>query len=272
MRNAYDQYKCLSGYPCTDEAPYMIEQKGACVYDCSNDDEYIYLYNGKCVKSCPDGTNLVGKICKVDENVAAVDVSTFYSKGDVTKEVGTLVETYSSEFNYTNNYVSMYKNENYTIAIYKNMSAISELSLDIPLINFKNCYKKIQEFYNITQDLIIAIVDRLDQSNPNTSYSIYHPISGEKLDAATICKNEIISITENHFIDKDDPDYVIKMSLISQNINIFDKDDSFFNNICFYFDNVKKRDIALSDRVKYFYQKTNLCDNDCKQRNFDLKT
>ena len=80
------------------------------------------------------------------------------------------------------------------------------------------------------------------------------------------------AITENHFIDKDDPDYDIKMSLISQNINIFDKDDSFFNNICFYFDNVKKRDIALSDRVKYFYQKTNFCDNDCKQRNFDLKT
>ena len=34
----------------------------------------------------------------------------------------------------------------------------------------------------------------------------------------------------------------------------------------------KKRDIALSDRVKYFYQKTNLCDKGCKQKSFDLKT
>ena len=272
IRNAYEQYKCLNSYPCTDEAPYIIEEKGACIYDCSKDDEYKYLYNGKCVKTCPQGTDIVGNTCKVNENIAVVDIRTFYSKGEVTEEVGTLVDIYSKEFNYTNNYVSIHKNENYSIAIYKNMSALSILSLNVPLINFQNCYTKIQETYNITQDLIIAIVDRLDQSNPNTSYSIYHPISGEKLDAARICKDETISITENHFIDKDDPDYDIKMSLINQNINIFDQDDSFFVNICFYFDNVKKRDIALSDRVKYFYQKTNLCDSGCKQKSFNLST
>ena len=62
------------------------------------------------------------------------------------------------------------------------------------------------------------------------------------------------------------------MSLINQNVNIFDSDDSFFNNICFYFDNVRKRDIALTDRVKYFYQNTNLCDKGCKQKSFNLST
>ena len=147
------------------------------------------------------------------------------------------------------------------------LSCISELSIDMPVIDFHNCYKKIQEIYNITQDLIIAIVDRLDQSNPNTSYSIYHPISGEKLDAATICKNETILVKENHYIDKNDPDYDLKMSLIQQKINLFDSDD----DICFYFNNSKKRDIALSDRLKYFYQNTNLCDNGCKEVSFDLE-
>jgi protein tyrosine phosphatase len=58
----------------------------------------------------------------------------------------------------------MYKNNHYSVAIYKNVSVISELSLDVPLINFQNCYNKIQSIYNITQDLIIAIVDRLDQT------------------------------------------------------------------------------------------------------------
>ena len=152
------------------------------------------------------------------------------------------------------------------------MSCLLELSIDMPTIDFHNCYKKIQETYNITEDLIIAIVDRLDQNNPNTSYSIYHPISGEKLDAASICKNTTILVTENHFIDEDDPDYSLKMSLIEQNINIFDSEDSFFNDICFDFKNSKNRDIALSDRIKYFYHKTNLCDDGCKQVNFDLNT
>ena len=86
----------------------------------------------------------------------------------------------------------------------------------MPIIDFQNCYDKIKEAYNITEELIIAIVDRLDQDNPNTSYSIYHPISGEKLDAATICQNETIKVIENHFIDEDDPLYELKMSLINK--------------------------------------------------------
>ena len=62
------------------------------------------------------------------------------------------------------------------------------------------------------------------------------------------------------------------MSLIRQNINIYNPDDSFFSDICFYFNNSKKRDIALRDRLKYLYQDTNLCDKNCKQVNFDLLT
>ena len=108
----------------------MIENKGACIYDCSKDDEYIYLYNGKCVKTCPSGTDSIGNVCKVNKNIPIFDVNTFYSKGDITKEVGNLVDIYSSEFNYTNNYVSMYKNKNYSITIYKNMDALSQLSLN----------------------------------------------------------------------------------------------------------------------------------------------
>ena len=270
--NAYEQYRCLSSFPCPEEAPYMIEDKKACLFDCKKDGEYIYLYNGKCVKECPKDIFLIDNICKVNKDIPMFDIRTFYSQGNITEEVGNLVESYSNEFNYTNNYVSIHKNDKYHIAIYKNLSSLSELSLDVPLIDFSNCYKKIQNTYNMEEELIIAIVDRLDQDNPNTSYSIYHPISGEKLDAATICKDETILITENHFIDKDDPNYDLKMSLIKQNINIFDSQHSFFNDFCFNFENSKKRDIALTDRIKYYYQKTNLCDEGCKEISFSLET
>ena len=62
------------------------------------------------------------------------------------------------------------------------------------------------------------------------------------------------------------------MSLINQKINIYNSNDLFFNDICFYFNNSKKRDIALSDRIKYLYQNTNKCDKGCKQIDFNLKT
>ena len=200
----------------------MIEDKKECIYDCTKDEVYKYLYNGQCVKECPEGSYLYNYICRVDKNTLVVGVRTFYSEGNVVEEIGNLVESYSTEFNYTNNYISMYENGNYSIAIYKNVSCLSELEIDMPIIDFQNCYKKIQEVYNITQELIIVLVDKLEQDNPNTSYSIYHPISGEKLDAARICQNETILITENHFFVKDDPDYELKQSLIAQNINLFD--------------------------------------------------
>ena len=188
--NNYEQYKCLGGYPCPEEAPYMIEDKNACIFDCTKDENYKFLYDGKCLQNCPDNTYVEGYTCKANKDLPTLGDNIFYSNGDITEEVGNLVETYSKEFNYTNNYVSMYTNENYSIAIYKNMDCISQLSLDIPLINFDSCMEKIKKEYNITEDLVIAIVERKEQSNPNTSYSLYHPISGEKLDAATICKNE----------------------------------------------------------------------------------
>ena len=145
--NAYEQYKCIESFPCPEEAPYMVEDKKACLFNCSKDNEYKYLYNGQCVKECPDGSNLEGYICKVDKDTPMYGVNTFYSEGNVAEEIGNLVEAYSSEFNYTSNYVSIYQNENYEIAIYKNASCLSELSIDMPIIDFQNCYDKIKQVY-----------------------------------------------------------------------------------------------------------------------------
>ncbi len=46
-----------------------------------------------------------------------------------------LVKTYSSEYSYTENHVTQYKNEEYNTIIYKNKDCINELSLDFPEIN-----------------------------------------------------------------------------------------------------------------------------------------
>ena len=63
--------------------------------------------------------------------------------------IDTLIKTYISEFNYTNKHISQYKNENYTIIIYKNSSCIKELSLVMPNVDFKSCYKKVQDAYTL---------------------------------------------------------------------------------------------------------------------------
>ena len=75
--------------------------------------------------------------------------------------------------------------------------------------------------------------------NPKTYYSFYHPKSGIKLDASNICKDITIVVEENlvEFLKKDSIYYDIQIFLIEQGINIFDKDDHFFTDICFDFNN-----------------------------------
>ena len=74
-----------------------------------------------------------------------------------------------------NSAISQYKNENYTITIYKTSICIKELNLEVPEIDFKDCYIKVQNAYNIHTDLVIVIVEKLEISNPLTFYSFYHP-------------------------------------------------------------------------------------------------
>ena len=52
-------------------------------------------------------------------------------------------------------------------------------------------------------------------------------------------------------------------------INIFNIDDSFFNNICHPYSD-SSNDIVLEDRIKDIYQNYSLCDDGCTYNDFDL--
>ena len=41
----------------------------------------------------------------------------------------------------------------------------------MPEVDFQSCYTKVKNAYNITEDLIIVIVDKKELSNPTTYYS-----------------------------------------------------------------------------------------------------
>ena len=186
--------------------------------------------------------------------------------------IDTLIKTYISEFNYTNKHISQYKNENYTIIIYKNSSCIKELSLVMPNVDFKSCYKKVQDAYNISEDLIISVVDKKELVNPQTFFSFFHPISGEKLDADQICKDESIVIEENlnELLNENNSFYQVQTFLTDQGINIFDRNDPFFTDICYDFDNPLKKDIPLNSRVQDLFPNATLCDDGCQYTGINL--
>ena len=108
---------------------------------------------------------------------------------------------------------------------------------------------------------------------PSTFYSFYHPLSGTKLDAENICKEETIVVKESlaSIMNKNDTYYESQTSLTFQGINIFDLNDPFFTDICYDYDNPLKKDIALKDRVKDMYPNVSLCDEGCQYKGINLE-
>ena len=187
--------------------------------------------------------------------------------------VGTLVKSYISEFNYTDKYIYLKQNNDYSIVIYKDQNCISELNLELPEVNFQSCYTKVQNAYGITENLIIVIVDKRGVKIPSSFYSFYHPISGRKLDAEEICKDDTIVVKASltSILNKNDSNYAIQTSLTSQGINIFDINDPFYNDICFDFDNPLDKDIPLNYRIQTIFPNASLCDTGCQYKGINLE-
>ena len=68
--------------------------------------------------------------------------------------------------------------------IYKDISCIEELSIDMPKIDFGDCYAKImQNLDPPTEDkIIVSLVERKNENKKSTTtYSFYHPETGENI-------------------------------------------------------------------------------------------
>ena len=277
--NSFGQYKCTKTLKCPEELNLLIKEKGRCIDLCKNDNIYIYEYNGQCFKECPEDTNHEENeyICK-DININKCIMSEkdyYFLNGNVTdSEVEEIAKSFALEFEYTENHVSVFKNNIYTITIYKNAECISELSLQTPQIDFGNCYSKVKENYKIENNLIIAIISKKVDgvSYPKViSYSMHEPINGEKLLFNNICKDEKLVVQENLFTKLDNSSDINSiLFLTGQNIDIFNLSSSFYNDICYHFDSPLEKDIALKDRIHLYFPNITLCEDDCQTKGVNL--
>ena len=271
----YGQYKCLDILQCPEESKLLIEDKNKCIDDCKKDNEYQYQYNGKCFEHCPDNTEYEDniKVCKdIDIDIDKCRLSQSGIEFNNISAIETVTKTYANEFWYTNNHISEFKNDEYNIIIYKNSDCITELSLKMPKIDFGDCYEKVKESYNITNELIKVVIDKLNQINPTTSYALFHPETGEKLNAKKICEDAPIIVEENllSLLNENDTNYDLILFLTEQNINVFNISDEFYTDICFEYESPVNKDIPLRDRLTTFYPNITLCDSGCENSGINL--
>ena len=242
-----------------------------------NGNEYNFLYNGNCVSNCSFDyiINIENNICKVNPDICILGNNSIYLDNDSLNVIETLVKTYTNEFSYTENFISLYENinnTNYTIVIYKNAECIKELNLKTPFIIFNDCYEKVKDAYglNIEDKLIVAIAAKVEFNKSSTFYSFFHPKSGIKLEAEKICKEDKITLWGNvgNFYDTNDK---LKFELLKQGVNIFDLNSDFFLDICYDFDNPLKKDIPLNDRIKAVFHDATLCDEGCENKGINYE-
>ena len=280
--SAAGTYTCTPGPTCPKNYKYYIPSKNQCIDKCSNDDVYVNTYNGNCVIECPTGlipdANGICIAENVDESRCTWSKKeTSLKNFDDTGGLDTLVSNYYEEFYYTDKHVSEFNSSEYGILIYVDKSCLTELNLNFAVVDFGDCYRKVQnESGLLNNSLIVVLLKKLDVKTGRTSssYSLYSPLDGTKLDAATICKDEEIVVEESvlEILEESGIDYESMIFLTDQNIDIFDSSGAFYTDICYEFDSPIDRDITLEDRLETFYPNVSLCDAGCQSKGVNLTT
>jgi len=271
----YGEYKCTIDNQCPEEASFLIPELLKCTNSCQN--EKYYQYNGECISKCPDDTEAKENyICKIKElDKCSYQLKELYLNNEIQKNnIENIAKNYAKEFSYTNNHISNYISDDYSIIIYKNSECIQKLGLDLPKIDFKECYQKVKDHHSIENNLIIGLIDEYNYNeddgikNPVTTYAFFHPETGENLKANEICQDIKIILEEKISSILDDTSNALFFS--EQNVDIFNISNEFYSDICFHFESPFQKDIVIKDRIQTFYPNVTLCDTGCSYKGLNF--
>ena len=274
-----DQYKCTGTESCPENFELEINEKRKCIDSCENDNTHKIQYDGECYKDLPEGTTYdeiknIGKDsdlnkCKLNEKKLRLT-----SNKNITEaEIETKAKLYAKEFDYTKEHVTVYKNDFYSITLYKDTKCLSELNLNIDEINFGECYTKIKEELDIVDNLLIVIISKIINGISYTiDRFIFKPDTGEKINVIGICPNQTITVEKNLKNQiQNSENFELYEELTKQDINIFDKNSDFYTDLCFHFKSpIDGKDIPLKDRLKLFFPNITLCDEGCHIKGVNL--
>ena len=187
---------------------------------------------------------------------------------------------YLQHANNSTNIVYEFSNKNNKIYIYKDESVFEAINNDVPQIGFGDCYYKVKKHYNISEDLLKVIINSEEDKSLYgkyiNKYALLDPKSGKMLNTTNVCDDndkmtmtkEVDSMFEGYDEEKKEDMYF----LLKQGIDIFNKSDRFYTDICYYFESPNKKDIPLKDRLSAYYPNITLCDPGCEYKGVDFET
>ena len=160
--------------------------------------------------------------------------------------------------------------DDYNILIYPtNSTFLSSISH----VNFSECETLLRNHYEIPDSTIITIL-QLELENEN-SQSLINQVEYEAyIENKTHLDLSLCNNTNIHVIyaikNKSLIDFSKAISFKNSGIDIFNINDSFFNDICQPYSE-SDNDMILEDRIKDIYQNYSLCEIGCNYNKIDLE-
>ena len=155
------------------------------------------------------------------------------------------------------------------------ISPINQLkSFQSTYVNFSLCENVLRIKNNLTNNetLTILIIEIDKMNDKALTNQIEYAIYNQKKEILELsdCENIKIKI---HYNIKNNSNLNKSMILYYSGlgIDIFNINDSFFNDICFPYSN-SNSDVVLKDRISDIYQNYSLCDNNCEYDSIDINS
>ena len=277
----YGYYKCSNTSNCPDNANLYIRELKKCTDDCNKEETFKYQYGGQCWSSCPANTQENENNICLDVNVDTCSKSENQidlQQSSINEVVDLNAKNYAKEFSYTQKHVSLFYNSIYSIVIYRDINCINQLSINMPKVDFGKCYTKLKNTLNITETLIIALIQKKNGKGEkkSTSYFFYHPTSGNRLLSEEICKDEEVVVKESIMAQLNENEGNINldsvMSLTKQNIDIFNLSNEFYTDICYHFESPDGKDVPFGERIHIYYPNITLCELGCVSQGINFAT
>ena len=263
-------YECLNNV--------FISPNGSCVLTCPNG-TYQYSYNNSCLESCPNNYEINDDKNKCELKTFFENITVSEIKDQIRSEITSFVDS-----------IKVFSSTNFKAAVLTSdeMNPEEQLKKGISAVDLENCTQVIKEYYNIPQEenlIILNIELKNDESRENennieenkspnlnkiTQVEIYD-YSGRQLNIS-VCKEDLKVM--KYIGDIDEINIESAKSLSKQGIDLFNPQDSFFNDICCQYDNPDGKDIILNDRRNDMFQNISFCQDGCTYSgmNYELMT
>ena len=160
--------------------------------------------------------------------------------------------------------------ENSLYQIISSLKMNENIDKNISIIDFGQCEKILKEEYGIDYLLVFKIDTKIGNNSPIiVNYEVYDPNTLIKLNLK-LCENVKINTYTNFFLQESSLEQFIQLN--ESGYDMYNINDSFYQDLCSPFITLFGTDILLGDRKNDYYENISLCEGSCIYSKYDYIT